>query len=115
MCSKTELNGLLTEFAEGAKKIFGSKLKAVILFGSYARGDFDSESDVDIAVLANIEREEERMYSKQLIRIIGDIYEKHGYSVVLSPIVISADFFEQWKDDMPFYRNVAAEGVRIVA
>ena len=115
MCSRAELDRLLTEFAEGAKEIFNDKLKDIILFGSYARGDYDSESDVDIAVLADIKRGEERKYSKRLVDILGDIYEKHGYTVVLSPIIISADFFEEWKNDMPFYRNVATEGVRIVA
>lgn len=114
MCSKAELDGLLAELAEGAKEIFNDKLKDVILFGSYARGDYDSESDVNIAVLADIKRGEERKYSKQLIDIIGDIYEKYGYPVLLEPIVISADFFDEWKNSMPFYRNITKEGVSVL-
>lgn len=115
MCSRTDLNGILAIVASKAKKIFGDKLKEVILFGSYARGDYDMESDIDIAILADISRSDESKYNKQIIKMIGDIYEEKGYSVVLSPIVISADFFEEWKNDLPFYRNVASEGVRIVA
>lgn len=114
MCSRAELDGLLTEFADGAKEIFNDKLKDVILFGSYARGDCDSESDVDIAILADIKRGEERKYSKQLVNILGDIYEKHGYSAVLSPIIINADFFEEWKNSMPFYRNITKDGVSVL-
>lgn len=114
MCSRAELDELLAELAEGAKEIFNDKLKDVILFGSYARGDYDSESDVNIAVLADIKRGEERKYSKQLIDIIGDIYEKYGYPVLLAPIVISADFFEEWKNSMPFYRNITKEGVSVL-
>ena len=115
MCSRTDLNMILSKVATEVKIIFGDKLKEVILFGSYARGDYDTESDVDIAILADISRNDESKYNKQIIKMIGDIYEEKGYSVVLSPIVISADFFEEWKNDLPFYKNVASEGVRIVA
>ena len=37
-----------------AKDTLGEKLDKVILFGSYARGDFDSDSDVDIFVPADV-------------------------------------------------------------
>ena len=115
MCNKTQLNNILLEFAKDSKEIFGEKLKDVILFGSYARGDYDSESDVDIAILADIPKEKEVLYHKELTKIMGDIYEKYDYSVVLAPIVISFSFFEEWKNDLPFYRNVNLEGVKIVA
>ena len=32
-----KLNNILNEYAEGIAKIFGDKLKQVILYGSYAR------------------------------------------------------------------------------
>jgi len=115
MCNKTQLNNILTDFANNSKVIFGDKLKDVILFGSYARGDYDSESDIDIAILADIPREKEVSYHKELTKVMGDLYEKYDYSVVLAPIVISFSFFEEWKNDLPFYRNVNLEGVKIVA
>ncbi|MBQ1948339.1 MAG: nucleotidyltransferase domain-containing protein [Clostridia bacterium] len=115
MCTQEKLNLILEEFAKQIKIIFSNRLNEVILFGSYARGDFDSESDVDIAILADIAKEEESAYARQLIRIMGDIYEKFDYCVVLSPIVISYSFYLEWKDTLPFYKNVAGEGVRIVA
>jgi len=115
MCTKNQLDNILMAFSEYSKAQFGEELKEIILFGSYARGDFDEESDVDIAVIMKVPHENEGKYHNQLVGIMGEIYEKFGYSVVLSPIVISSDFFEKWKDDLPFYRNVNQEGVRIVA
>ena len=35
----------------GLEKIYGERLHRVYLFGSYARGEADEESDVDIAVV----------------------------------------------------------------
>ncbi|HED36937.1 MAG TPA: nucleotidyltransferase domain-containing protein, partial [Ignavibacteria bacterium] len=42
-----KLNYLLPELEKRIKDSFGDKLKKIILYGSYARGDYDSESDVD--------------------------------------------------------------------
>lgn len=115
MCTKTELNSILEAFSKSSRKCFGDELKEIILFGSYARGDFDEESDVDIAIIMEIPHESESKFNKQIVEIMSDLYEIYGYSTVLSPIVISMEFFEKWKNDLPFYRNVDREGVRIVA
>lgn len=115
MDHKTKLNKLLSAFVEGTKDIFEDRLSEIILFGSYARNDYDSESDLDLMILAKINRAEELNFQKQLVDLLGDIYEKNGYSIVLSPIIINSDLFEEWKNTIPFYRNVATEGVRLSA
>ncbi len=48
MCAPNVLQALLNETAVGLREIFGEKLDSVLLYGSYARGDYDDESDVDI-------------------------------------------------------------------
>ena len=115
MCTKNELMKILNAFALNAKSALGDKLSDVILFGSYARGDFDEESDVDIALIVDVPQGQEHTYYKQLTKIIGDIDEQFNYSVFLAPVVISGNVYNEWKDDLPFYRNIQKEGVRIVA
>ena len=115
MCTKAELNIILNDFVIGTKEIFGDKLKEVILFGSYARGDYDSESDVDIAILADIPREDERNYIDNIVALMSEVDKKHSYAVLLAPIIISHSFFEEWREVMPFYRTVENEGVRLIA
>ena len=115
MCTQTELMKILNVFAENARKEIGNKLFEVILFGSYARGDFDEESDVDIALLIDVPQGHEHIYSKQLTKIVGDIDEQFDYAVLLSPVIISSTVYEDWKNDLPFYKNIQKEGVKIVA
>lgn len=38
---------LMKELKEGLSRIYGEQLKAVYLYGSYARGDYREGSDVD--------------------------------------------------------------------
>ena len=51
MVKDTRIQQLLTELKAGLQKTYGPRLKGLYLFGSYARGEQDSESDVDILVV----------------------------------------------------------------
>lgn len=115
MYTQPELKTLMDAFVAKAQEHYGSSLKDIILFGSYARGDFDTESDVDIALLFDIPRNEESKLNSSVADIVTEIDEQFGYTVLLSPIVISYSFFQEWKDTLPFYKNVAMEGVRLCA
>ncbi|TGY96616.1 nucleotidyltransferase domain-containing protein [Petralouisia muris] len=42
---------LLGSYREAIGKLLGSRLTRVILYGSYARGDFNQDSDMDIMIL----------------------------------------------------------------
>ncbi len=46
-----QLKELLAELKEGLKSIYGSRLKGVYLYGSYARGEQEEYSDVDLLVV----------------------------------------------------------------
>lgn len=41
-------SNLVKQYVELLSKIYGDHLKTVILYGSYARGDYTEDSDIDI-------------------------------------------------------------------
>ena len=50
MCTKNQLHIITQKIADEAKDRLGAKLEAVVLYGSYARGDATASSDVDLCV-----------------------------------------------------------------
>ena len=45
------IKNIIKELKSGLEKKYGSQLKCILLFGSYARGEETEDSDIDIAVI----------------------------------------------------------------
>lgn len=87
--------------------IYGNLVDRIILYGSVARGTQTDESDVDVAVLLKSGATRE-MY-EQLLDLVVDLELESGRA--LSVVRIDYDKFQEWKDVMPFYKNIQREGV----
>ncbi len=113
MCSQNELNVLLKEIAAIYRKVFGDDIVKIVLYGSYARGTFDAESDIDIVAIVKGEREELQRKLREVWVLSSDL--ELEYETILSPTVIPYEEFEKYRNDIPYYRNIEKEGIRIVA
>ena len=113
MCSQNELNVLLKEIAAIYRKVFGDDIVKIVLYGSYARGTFDAESDIDIVAIVKGEREELQRKLREVWVLSSDL--ELEYETILSPTVIPYEEFEKYRNDIPYYRNIEEEGIRIVA
>jgi len=60
---------LIRELRAGLEPMYGERLKGVYLFGSYARGEENEDSDIDVAVILQgpVNRWEERRRTNQLL------------------------------------------------
>ena len=78
-----------------------------MVFGSVARGDDTSESDIDILIIIHTDnRQMESMIDK---KVVDFILEKEE---VISPHVMTEEHFNKTKD-YSFLQTVMAEGVEI--
>lgn len=109
MCTQAKLNMLISQIVEYSKEVFGDKFRNVILYGSYARGDYDDESDIDIMIMVDMEPEELKAYRKKMIPFIANLNLENDVFMVSK--LQSLSFFNKWKDAMPFYQNVLKDGV----
>ena len=108
-----DLRKMLLELEEKLQRVYGNKLKAVILYGSVARGTATEESDIDIMVLVDGTAQELRTFEDQLSDVSTDISIK--YFKVFYIIDISYQEYMRWVNTSPFYRNVSKEGVILYA
>ena len=97
---------ILLQYTELLRFIYGN-----ILYGSYARGDYDEFSDVDIMILLNLDEMELKRYRHQLSEITFDFNMEHD--VDIKPITKSKELFLKWQESYPFYKNVSREGVTL--
>ena len=109
MCDKSQLNKITGQIIEAYRDIYGQAIKNIVMYGSFARGDFDDESDIDFAAIVEGERQ---VLQKQL-EIVWDKASDIGleYDAVVSPVVIAYDEFIQFKDKLPYYQNIDKEGI----
>ncbi len=115
-CGKVKdenLKKILQEIAELLRNVYGERLRAVILYGSVARGTQTKDSDVDIMVLIEGTDEELRRYEEKLGDVSTDLALK--YLRVFSIIDVKYQEYMEWRTISPFYKNVDKEGVVVYA
>ena len=100
---------LLKNYTEGIQRIYGKSLDAVILYGSYARGDYTPDSDIDIMFLVDLSVEEMDAYSDALSELGFKYNVQHD--IWMMPVVKNQQHFYHWAASYPFYSNVQKEGV----
>lgn len=107
--NKYRIHNIIYQFSQQLKDIMGSKLTKVIVYGSYARGDYNSSSDVDVMILVKMSDNEIKKIENQVYDLAFDIEMDTG--VDISPIIKNEEQYEYWLDTLPFYKNIHEEGV----
>lgn len=106
-----DIKNIIEDFTNKVSTILGSHLKQIILYGSYARGDFNKDSDIDIMILTDLKDNEIIEYRSKVIEIVYDIEYDNDFDITISPLVKNIDKFNYWLQALPFYMNVQKEGV----
>lgn len=110
MCSKNQAMAILGELYTACAGLFHNGIKDAYLYGSYARGDYTAESDIDILLTVTSDRTEIARMRHLIAEITSDLSLKHDVTVSLT-VKPYADF-EEYAGVLPFYTNVLKEGIR---
>jgi len=93
------------EFVRKLREKFGSRIESIVVFGSYARGEWKEESDIDVLIIGDVKLDE-------IIDVTYPILLK--YRVYISLLVMSRDYFEMLKAEKTgFIENVLKEGITL--
>jgi len=100
---------ILRELKKGLVEIYGDQLKAVYLFGSFARGEGRlPDSDIDVMVVLNGEFNY-REVEKRSIDFVASLCLEHD--VVIICHYVTANRYAESK--MPFMMNVRKDAVAV--
>ncbi len=106
-----QINNVIQQFISGVKDILGERVKKIILYGSYARGDYTNSSDIDIMILTDLNDDEILEYRDKIWDYAYDIEWDNNFDFTLSPLIKNIDKFNYWLETLPFYKSVQKEGV----
>ncbi len=96
---------MLARFIARLESECGDSIRRVILFGSKARGDSDSESDVDLLIVSKTGAER--------VKRVVDEFDVES-DLVLLPIIFSEEkyrYFQRLK--LPLYVNIRRDGIEL--
>jgi len=97
-------------FKTKLKEVYGNRLVKIKLYGSYARGEQDDESDIDLLVLLSDLKD----FWKELKRINEIEYEVNDYfdfRVMICAVPASVEKYENQKT--PLFLNIKKEGISV--
>ncbi len=105
---ESDLLQCLFKFVESVNELFPGRLHQAVLYGSYARGNWQDDSDVDVALIMDSISINEVV--DRIVDLAVDMEYEHGFYI--SPIGIDTDDFNK-NTFKPLYRNIRNEGIKL--
>lgn len=104
-----QIKKLLRKLKKGMAEVFGSQLKAIYLFGSYARGEArPPDSDIDVMIVLNGEFDYWEV-EKRSSELVASLCLEN--EVAISRVFVSDTEYAHSK--MPLVINVRQEGIAV--
>ena len=105
------LRDILCSIKQGYKQVYGDDIMDIYLYGSYARGDHEQDSDIDFVAIVK----GNRLDLQKKLKVMWDIAADLGLEndIIISPTVIPYNEFLQYQEKLPYYRNIIKEGVKV--
>jgi predicted nucleotidyltransferase len=100
------IQNLVKELKEGLTHIYGGRLKGVYIYGSYARGEERSDSDIDVMIVLD----DYQSYGKEIDRT-GELVSKLSLENRISISRVIMKEIQWMEGDTPLLRNIRMDGV----
>lgn len=111
VAEKTKYDSAIKTYINEIKIILGTDFEEAVIYGSYARGDYDEESDIDIAVFTSRKAEEFYLLINKISEITFEYNVK--YDIVFSPVFQNKFDFNRMLKVVPYFQSIQREGILI--
>ena len=100
---------IISEIMHILQQSLGDNLIRIVLYGSYARGDYNNFSDIDIFILVNNEKIELNRILRQISDSLFELDLK--YNITINPLIENIDIFNEYKENYLLFENIEKEGI----
>ena len=108
MKKEVDLNRITASICQFSENLFAEKLDKIILYGSYAIGDFDEESDIDVMIVVDMNDANLRHYEALFTEFSSNASLEN--EVLIVPLLCDKTRFEAQVEYVPFFQNVNTSG-----
>lgn len=105
------INSTTSEIVDQVLALVKDDIDKIYLYGSYARGDYTNESDLDIMIVLACDKDKTKEYRKKINFLASRIGLKNDIEVSL--LLRDKESFTNGQKILPFYQNVVREGVAL--
>lgn len=110
MCDQNRAITILGEVYALCNPIFGNLIKDAYLYGSFARGDYRTDSDVDILLTVDLDADTIAASRMAVAEQVSDLSLKHD--VTVSVAIKPHEQFQKYAHISPYYQNILREGIK---
>ncbi len=100
---------LIADFKKTVSDYYGERLAKIILYGSYARGDFHEESDIDFLVVLKDDTVKPLSEILNISPVVHPLVLKHDIDISCQPYSLE----KYMGDQSPFLFWVREQGVEV--
>lgn len=102
---------IIDRYRRALRDCFPEAVSEIILFGSRARGEGGSHSDIDLLIVLN--RADQRL-KREVLDLAWETMSAYDFKAFLSPIVFFKEQYDQYRRwNSSFLENVFQDGVRL--
>jgi len=102
-----QVRAVIGEFHQRVQKWYGERFDRMILYGSYARGDFHEDSDIDLLIILNDDKLSKLNEINNLVNLRLDLMMRHN--VLLSTKAITNCAYQEGKSAI--FHFIRKEGI----
>ena len=90
-----KIHDIVYKFALQIRSIYGDSLKKVVVYGSYARGDYQKNSDIDIMILVDADEVEIKKRFNSVCDLAFDYEIEYGIDARRSRLLSRRPSFQK--------------------
>jgi predicted nucleotidyltransferase len=115
VANKKQIKQITDEVVRQSKAVIGDRLVEAVLFGSYARGDADAESDIDIFLLVDVSPSDLSAFRRVIAKTASRISLESEECTTVAVVMQDMQTYDKYKTTLPFFENIDQEGVILYA